>query len=637
MTKVTDIQQLAVDEILSLLPEHVGSFHDSEFPLPVRAALLGNKEISLEALRHELIQKRDGDVKDLLDSLLLAAELCEAARDDKDRFFLTDREVQSAVFMGSKWRAGWALALGGQDQNELVAKLQERDFMVFTDVPDLPNTTFIGSRPTSPIYFLQLMVRYGLVWGNIAPGDDHEMSHFLEKDLPGLIMLSGELPPLKYLITLGLMKLGAPAVVPSTFPFPYGNRVMADRLEDVLEKGCRFPNLRQRYYKDEIIRLPDFCNPAFASEKFEASRRLGGQPHSFFCVQPVRQVGKRVTVRGQPSEDVGILVQIAHEDLSDDIALMVEKVARKTINFISGVRALERDELLHIELRKGVELDPEQVADAIYWGIRMEYPRLEQIAVHIIYDSDLLASEAENVKTYKRARDQFVKSITEDNSDTFYACTECRPFSLVHTCIVTPERQPMCGARTYNSVKAAAYLGSAFVPWKRRSEEELPLRYAFPKGRVLDAQRGEYEGCNQVYQEMTHGQLQRVYLHSLRDFPHTSCGCFQALAFWIEEVKGIGIMLRGSEAITPSGANWEQLANRAGGKQSPGIMGVSVYYIRSARFLQGDGGIHNVVWLDSGLYKRISDKLLPGQRVATEKDVQTVGQLKDFLEPLVST
>jgi CO dehydrogenase/acetyl-CoA synthase beta subunit len=109
------------------------------------------------------------------------------------------------------------------------------------------------------------------------------------------------------------------------------------------------------------------------------------------------------------------------------------------------------------------------------------------------------------------------------------------------------------------------------------------------------------------------------------------------LAFWIEEVKGIGIMSRGSEAIAPSGANWEQLANRAGGKQSPGIMGVSVYYIRSARFLQGDGGIHNVVWLDSGLYKRISDKLLPGQRVATEKDVQTVEQLKDFLEPLVST
>ncbi len=109
---------------------------------------------------------------------------------------------------------------------------------------------------------------------------------------------------------------------------------------------------------------------------------------------------------------------------------------------------------------------------------------------------------------------------------------------------------------------------------------------------------------------MTHGKLQRVYLHSLREFPHTSCGCFQALAFWIESVQGIGIISRNSTAVTPDGQTWEKLANRAGGKQSPGITGVSLEYIRSKSFLRGDGGLSNVVWVDSVLYAKIIQKSL---------------------------
>ena len=67
------------------------------------------------------------------------------------------------VFMGSKWLAGWVLVLGSGKRRELIEKLKERDFMVFTDEPDIEDTTFIGDRETSPVYFLQLMVRYGLI------------------------------------------------------------------------------------------------------------------------------------------------------------------------------------------------------------------------------------------------------------------------------------------------------------------------------------------------------------------------------------------------------------------------------------------------------------------------------------------
>ncbi len=629
--RLRHLQAQAVDEMLSLLPAEIHAFAGSQYPLPVRATMLGDGEISIPSLRQALVAGRQGDVKDLLEPLLLGAELCEAAQGDRARFFLTDGQVQSHVFTGSKWRAGLALVLGGKDQRELVERLQERSFTVFCDQPDLPDTVYIGSRATAPVYYLQLMLRYGLVWGRIPPGADHEMGHFLERDWPGLLIIAQDLPPLKYLLALGLMKMGAPAVVPPSFPFPYGFRVVADSVAAMVEQGSRFPNLRQRYYRDEVVRLPDYCNPALVHEAFATGRHLGGGAHSFFCLRPAPHTGERVVVDGRPGDDIGILVEVAAEGLDADIAQAVERAAVKAANFLPGLRAYVERRSFHLELAPGVDLDPERLGEAIYWGIRLEYPALERITVRVILDPRVLAREAPAARAYSKERERTVAGMTEENTAEFCACTECRPFSLVHTCILTPDRIPMCAARTYVSVKAGARFGSSQVPWQRQSEKDLPMRLIFQKGRLLDAERGEYEGCNEVYRRLTGGALERVYLHSLRGYPHTSCGCFQNLAFWLEEVGGIGVMSRGSKATAPSGETWAMLANRAGGKQSPGIMGVSLPYIRSRHFLKGDGGIGNVVWVDSALHRRLQRLFRPGQRVATERDVRSMAELRAFL------
>ena len=99
------------------------------------------------------MRNRDGDIRDLLEPLLLAAELYEASCDDKDRFFLTDRLVQAHVFQGSKWKAGWVLVLGGQDQTLLIKELLQQDYVVFTDLPDIADTVYIGGRQHRPFTF----------------------------------------------------------------------------------------------------------------------------------------------------------------------------------------------------------------------------------------------------------------------------------------------------------------------------------------------------------------------------------------------------------------------------------------------------------------------------------------------------
>jgi acetyl-CoA decarbonylase/synthase, CODH/ACS complex subunit beta len=621
----------AIEAILNALPPTVGSFAGSQYPLPVAQTFRGNEPVDLEAIRCSLLERTNDDPQTILAPLLIAAEQIEAVSPDKAEYFLDDQKVQSIVFTGSKWRAGWALVLGNKENETVVKLLTEKDFMVFTDQPGIEGAVFIGGRDTSPIYFLQLMVRYGLVWGRIAPGKDHEMGHFLERDMPGFLAVTEDLPPVKYLVTLGLMKLGAPAVVPPTFPFPYGTRVVARTSSEIIERGSRFPNLRQRYYRGEVVELPSFCNPAWGSEQFEAETVRGGDSLSFFCVRPAKKAPPKLTLIDGNRAGVGILVKIADDGFSDDIAQFVEKHALKALSYIKGVRPRLSDDSFALEFAQGVMPTDGQIAEALIQGIRVRFPGLQSIGVTLIYDEGARKREAAVVRAYKEKRRLRIEAMTEGNTKEFCVCIECRTFSLVHTCIATPEREPMCASRTYASIKAAARFDSADVPWKRPSEKDIPLRSIISKGAVLDAGRGEYQGCNEAIAAMTSGQINRVFLHSLREHPHTSCGCFQTLAFWIPKVEGIGIMLRNSKATEPGGKTWAMLANSAGGKQTPGITGVSLQYIRSPTFLRGDGGLANVVWVDSALYEKISGLFASGQKVATEKDVSDVPSLRQFL------
>ena len=623
--------QTAIKALLSALPEKAEPFSGSEYPLPVHAAYLAEVPSDLNALSGRLSAFSGTDVKPLVDPILICAEAIESAQPDRGKYFIPDRKVQDYVFMGSKWRAGWALVLGGNGSEQLIEDLQDREFMVFTDVPGLPDTWDIGPRETSPVYFLQMMVRYGLTWGRIKPGDDHQLGHYLEKDMPGVVIIRKDLTPLKYLVTLGLMKLGAPALVPSTFPFPYGNRVVADTDREILERINGFENLRTRRYGDETISLPEYANTAYAHQEFPVAGRLGG-PISFLCMRPAG-TEERVSgdFRGRKDcHDIGILIEVREKDFSIDISAHMERAAYRALNFVDNWRARDSTEGFVIEWADTAPFSVEKAEEALRAGIRMQFPALEDFDISIIREKERLATLAPVIARFKRERTLTIDSMTEENTEQFCVCTECRPFSLVHTCIITPDRTPMCAARSYFSVKASAYFGSDQKPYKRRSETTVPLRHLFKRGKVIDLARGEYEGVNEVYRAMTAGALTRVRLHSLDEVPHTSCGCFQNLAFRIRGQGGIGIMKRGSSAVTPDGRTWEMLANYAGGKQSDGIMGVSNQYIASPNFLRGDGGLKSLVWADSEVYSWLRSQLPPNQRVATE-DVKTVAELKAFL------
>jgi acetyl-CoA decarbonylase/synthase complex subunit beta len=135
--------------------------------------------------------------------------------------------------------------------------------------------------------------------------------------------------------------------------------------------------------------------------------------------------------------------------------------------------------------------------------------------------------------------------------------------------------------------------------------------------------------------QKTLGEVTRVWLYSAFGHPHTSCGCFEGVAFYIPEVDGFGVVHRGYREPTVNGLPFSTLADStAGGRQIDGFHGISIEYMRSPKFLQADGGWNRVVWMPFEVKERVKD-FIPKEivdKIATEKEANTIEELKKFLQ-----
>lgn len=453
------------------------------------------------------------------------------------------------------------------------------------------------------------------------------MGHFLADDLPGVLIVRGATCEIEVLLALAMMKMGCPAVVSPDFPFEEGRQAKTSDEEETLDALATLPNLRVREAEGERISLPAYCDPAHEKEPFECARRIGGDEWSFFVLRPA-DAQEGVEVIGSPAGSVGVEIEIGDVRLDLPVSEYLERTARELPGYLPGIRMVSADPFA-LGLRGDAALDPERVAGVLQAGLKWHFPRLRGIRVTVIFDKGKLADAAPLARRFHTMRAGLIAKQAERNVDDFVACIECQTFSHSHVCIVTPGRPPMCG-RDPAQVRAAALFGAAWHPYRRRGLEVQELRELVPKGRCLDARRGEYEGVNKAARRLTRGVIQRIRLHSLTGYPHSSCGCFHYLAFRVEGY-GIGVMHRGFSGRAPNGETWDSLANRAGGKQADGITGLSLGYLRSPEFLKGDGGPGAVVWITRKTLDEIRDLLAAGRLPATEEDAASLEELSRFL------
>jgi acetyl-CoA decarbonylase/synthase complex subunit beta len=322
-----------------------------------------------------------------------------------------------------------------------------------------------------------------------------------------------------------------------------------------------------------------------------------------------------------------MIYKIAGELVETDLESIVERRNHEFQNYIQGMMHLnQRDD---VWIRVGKEAVSkglnsfEHIAKAVMMLFKNELPFIEKVEAIYITDMDEIEKEIENTRAVYKARDERTRGLHDEDVDTFYGCTLCASFAPTNVCVVTPDRISLCGAINWFDGRAAA-----------KVDPEGP-QFAIPKGELLDAESGEYSGVNEFAKKLSSGEYDRIKLHSFMEYPHTSCGCFEVVGFYIPEVDGIGWVDRDFAGTAPNGLQFSTMAGQTGGgKQVVGFLGVGVNYFRSPKFIQADGGWNRVVWMPKMLKEKIFQDMPEDirEKIATEDDAKDIDSLKNYLK-----
>jgi acetyl-CoA decarbonylase/synthase complex subunit beta len=323
-----------------------------------------------------------------------------------------------------------------------------------------------------------------------------------------------------------------------------------------------------------------------------------------------------------------MIYYISGSQIDTDIEPVVERRNHDFQNFIEGYMHLNQRYDIWVRIskdaiKKGLK-SLTQIAKATMLLFKNEMPFIEKIEAVYITDGNLVENLLKDyaMPIYEE-RDARVETLHDEDVDEFYSCTLCQSFAPSNVCVISPDRPSLCGAITWFDGRAAA-----------RVDPEGPNK-AIPKGDLIDPIGGEYTGVNEFAREESGGGVDKIKLHSFFEYPHTSCGCFEVIGFYMPEVDGIGFLHRGYADPAPNGLTFSTMAGQTGGgKQIIGFLGVGISYFRSKKFIQADGGWHRVVWMPSELKERIEKYISEDVRdkIGTEKEVKTIEELKEFLK-----
>ena len=327
------------------------------------------------------------------------------------------------------------------------------------------------------------------------------------------------------------------------------------------------------------------------------------------------------------SYPLGILIEVAGAQLEPELEGVVERRIHAYCNFIEGFMHLNQRYDIWLRLskksfQKGLN-SFDFIGKVLHRLFKSELPIIQKMQVTFIADPEKVKELYSVAMQVYEARDARARGLKDEEVDKFYGCALCQSFAPTHVCVITPQRYSNCGAISWFDCRAAASI-----------DPKGPI-FAIEKGELLDPVKGEHTGVNEAVKKKSLGEITKVELYTAFGHPHTSCGCFEGVAFYIPEADGFGIVHRGHKDVTVNGLAFSTLADStAGGRQIDGFHGISIEYMRSPKFLQADGGWNRVVWIPKDVKERVKN-FIPAElvnKIATEENVKTMDNLKVFLK-----
>jgi acetyl-CoA decarbonylase/synthase complex subunit beta len=324
---------------------------------------------------------------------------------------------------------------------------------------------------------------------------------------------------------------------------------------------------------------------------------------------------------------IGILIEVAGTKLEPELEGVIERRIHAYSNYIEGFMHLNQryDIWLRVSkksFQKGLN-SFEYVGKVLQRLFKSELPIIEKMQVTFVTEPEKVKEFYDQALKIYEARDARARGLKDEEVDKFYGCVLCQSFAPSHVCVITPQRYSNCGAISWFDGRAAASI-----------DPKGPV-FSIERGELLEPVTGEFSGVNEAVKKKSLGEIKRVQLYTAFGYPHTSCGCFEAVAFYIPEVDGFGIVHRAQKEATVNGLAFSTIADStAGGRQVDGFHGLSIEYMRSQKFLQADGGWKRVVWMPNEVKERVKT-YIPTEvvdKIATEEDAKNIDELKSFLK-----
>ncbi len=550
---------------------------------------------------------------------------------------------------------------GNVNGRSIIHQLQEEGVELGYDTYTVP----FGTDTLSAIYALGFATRSALTFGGLKPAMAREILLYNRERVFAFVLALGEVDDLKYAAAAGAINFGFPVIADTVIPeilptgvttyehvvsMPFNEIDGADDLERAERLVQKCIEVRGVKVKVADVPVPVPYGSAFEGEvvrRADMRVEFGGK-HSR-CFEYLRMAGLddvtdgKVEVVGpgfdeldvQGSMDMGIVIEVAGRQMQEDFEPVLERQVHYFVNGASGIQHIGQRDITWIRVStaaadKGFNL--EHFGKILHARFHADFGAIvDKVQVTIYTDPDKLEEWLGTAREAYDYRNKRLADLTDDAVDEFYSCTLCQSFAPNHVCVVSPERLGLCGAYNWLDCKASFSINP--------TGPNQPIKL----GKLVDFEKGYWEGTNEYAKIGSHGVVEEVAMYSIMENPMTACGCFECIVMLIPEVNGVMVVSREDTSMTPAGMTFSTLAGIAGGGlQTPGVMGVGKFYLISPKFISSDGGFKRVVWMSSVLKETMSDEFkVVAERegdpdlidkIADERNVNTVDELMAWLE-----
>jgi acetyl-CoA synthase len=482
-------------------------------------------------------------------------------------------------------------------------------------------------------HIISVVNRAAMIFGNVQPGDQEEFDDYTFKRIRAFVNAYDPVPDLTVAYGGGAIAMGFPVITNSTkdvWPVPKSLIIQKDT-KDWIETSLEARDIKIKVTKVDI---PVAFSTAFEGEIIRrADMHIdidGSRGNCFEWVDTkeanevedhkIELIGPDIdTVAEGSRSQRGFVVEIAGKNMQKDFEPVFERRIHHYLNYAEGVMHTGQRDLIRIRVSKAAlaaGFRAKHFGEILYAKLKSDYEAIiDKVQVKIYTKPEDLERLKVEVNKVYAARDDRLKSLTDENVEVFYNCILCQSFSPAHVCVVTPERLGLCGAVSWLDAKATNEIdpnGSCQIVTKER---------------VVDERLGIWEDVNEAVQTASHGSLQSVTLYSIMQDPMTSCGCFECICGIEPATNGVVIVNREHSGMTPLGMTFSEMASMTGGGvQTPGFMGHGKQFISSKKFMAAEGGPARIVWMPKALKEFVATKLN-----ATAKELYGIDNYVDMI------